>query len=70
MLSLGPRVQHKGECFVRGWPVQVGASNVRNTEPPFSYGNSGHLLGGAQQHRGFVSNPFGCGVSLGLWVRL
>ena len=70
MQCLGPRVQHGRECFARGWPVQVGVRNLRNTERPSSNGNSGHTLGGAQRHKGFVSNPFGRGVSLGLRVRL
>ncbi len=56
--------------FMRGWQIYADAQNLFNANPPFYNGNTSGILGGAWGYNGFVSNPIGRLVSLGLRVRM
>ena len=55
---------------LKGWQVYADAQNLFNTNPPFYNGNTSGILGGAWGYNGFVSNPIGRLVSLGLRIRM
>lgn len=51
---------------VDGWQVYLDVQNLFDKDPPFYNGNTSGILGGAWGYNGFVSNPLGRIVSLGL----
>jgi len=58
--------EFQGENFLRGWQVYVDTQNLFDKKPPFYNGNTSGILGGAWGYNGFVSNPIGRLISLGL----
>jgi iron complex outermembrane receptor protein len=56
--------------FMHGWQIYADAQNLFNANPPFYNGNTSGILGGAWGYNGFVSNPIGRLVSLGLRIRM
>lgn len=62
--------EFQGESFARGWQIYVDAQNIFDKNPPFYNGNTNGILGGAWGYNGFVSNPIGRMVSVGLRIRM
>jgi iron complex outermembrane receptor protein len=58
--------EFRGEGFLNGWQVYVDGQNIFDTDPPFYNGNTSGILGGAWGYNGFVSNPIGRVISIGL----
>ncbi|WP_375194206.1 TonB-dependent receptor domain-containing protein [Sphingobium sp.] len=70
IFDLHLQYEFQGESFARGWQVYVDAQNIFDRKPPFYNGNTNGILGGAWGYNGFVSNPIGRMISLGLRVRM
>lgn len=68
--DLHAQYEFGGESFARGWQVYVDAQNIFDRDPPFYNGNTAGILGGAWGYNGFVSNPVGRLISVGLRVRM
>ena len=64
--DLHVQYEFRGQNFLRGWQVYVDAQNLFDKDPPFYNGNTNGILGGAWGYNGFVSNPLGRIVSIGL----
>ncbi|WP_363181967.1 TonB-dependent receptor domain-containing protein [Sphingomonas quercus] len=62
--------EFQGDSFMRGWQIYVDAQNVFDKDPPFYNGNTSGILGGAWGFNGFVSNPIGRLVSVGLRIKM
>jgi iron complex outermembrane recepter protein len=58
--------EFQGESFLKGWEVYVDGQNIFDKNPPFYNGNTSGILGGAWGYNGFVSNPIGRLISIGL----
>ena len=56
----------RGEGFLRGSQIYVDVQNLFDKDPPFYNGNTNGILGGAWGYNGFVSNPLGRLISIGL----
>ncbi|MGC1305109.1 MAG: TonB-dependent receptor [Caulobacteraceae bacterium] len=52
--------------WVRGDQLYIDVQNLFNETPPFFNGNTSGILGGANGYDGFVSNPIGRIVSVGM----
>jgi iron complex outermembrane recepter protein len=61
-----------GESRFKGWIVSLDVRNLTDEEPPFYNGNTGGIIGNATGwgYNGFVSNPVGRLVTLGIRARL
>ncbi|WP_420142669.1 TonB-dependent receptor domain-containing protein [Sphingomonas sp.] len=62
--------EFRDESVLNGWQVYVDVQNLFDKDPPFYNGNTAGILGGAWGYNGFVSNPIGRLISLGLRVNL
>ncbi|WP_442678648.1 TonB-dependent receptor domain-containing protein [Sphingomonas sp. ASY06-1R] len=58
--------EFQGENFLRGWQIYLDTQNLFDKDPPFFNGNTNGILGGAWGYNGFVSNPIGRVISIGL----
>jgi iron complex outermembrane receptor protein len=56
----------KSEGMFNGWQAYVDVKNLFDTEPPFYNGNTAGIIGGAWGYNGFVSNPLGRQIAVGL----
>lgn len=56
----------RGEGFLRGSQIYVDVQNLFDKDPPFYNGNTNGILGGAWGYNGFVSNPLGRLISIGI----
>ena len=56
----------RGEGFLRGSQIYVDVQNLFDKDPPFYNGNTSGILGGAWGYNGFVSNPLGRLISIGI----
>ncbi|MEO6215514.1 MAG: TonB-dependent receptor [Sphingomonas sp.] len=56
----------KNESTFNGWQVYVDVKNLFDKDPPFYNGNTAGIIGGAFGFNGFVSNPLGRLISVGL----
>ena len=61
-----------GEGRLKGWIVSLDVRNLTDEDPPFFNGNSSGIFGNAAGwgYNGFVSNPVGRQITLGLRTRL
>jgi outer membrane receptor protein involved in Fe transport len=66
---LNVQYQFSGDKFFKGWIVYANIRNLLDKDPPFYNGNTAGILGGAWGYNGFVSNPVGRLVTLGLRTR-
>ncbi|WP_116810318.1 TonB-dependent receptor [Steroidobacter cummioxidans] len=57
---------------LKGWIVSLNVRNLTDEEPPFYNGNTSGIFGNAAGwgYNGFVSNPVGRLVTLGLRTRM
>lgn len=60
----------QGASMLRGWEAYVDVQNLFNKNPPFYNGNTAGILGGAWGYNGFVSNPLGRLISIGIRTKL
>jgi iron complex outermembrane receptor protein len=67
--DLNVQYQFSGDKFFKGWIVYANIRNLLDKDPPFYNGNTAGILGGAWGYNGFVSNPVGRLVTLGLRTR-
>jgi iron complex outermembrane recepter protein len=66
IFDLHVQYEFKGEGFLRGWQIYVDSQNIFDKDPPFYNGNTNGILGGAWGYNGFVSNPLGRVISIGV----
>jgi iron complex outermembrane receptor protein len=61
-----------GESRFKGWILSLDVRNLTDEEPPFFNGNTGGIFGNATGwgYNGFVSNPVGRLVTLGVRARM
>jgi|CZQE01.1.fsa_nt_gi iron complex outermembrane receptor protein len=56
----------KSEGMFNGWQAYVDVKNLFDKDPPFYNGNTAGIIGGAWGYNGFVSNPLGRQIAVGL----
>jgi iron complex outermembrane receptor protein len=56
----------KSEGSFNGWQAYVDVKNLFDSEPPYYNGNTAGIIGGAWGYNGFVSNPLGRLISVGV----
>jgi iron complex outermembrane receptor protein len=56
----------KSEGMFNGWQAYVDVKNLFDKDPPFYNGNTAGIIGGAWGYNGFVSNPLGRLIAVGL----
>lgn len=56
----------KNESMFNGWQAYIDVKNLFDSDPPFYSGNTAGIIGGAFGYNGFVSNPLGRLISVGL----
>jgi iron complex outermembrane receptor protein len=56
----------RSEGMFNGWQAYVDVKNLFDKDPPFYNGNTAGIIGGAWGYNGFVSNPLGRLIAVGL----
>ncbi|MEG3149274.1 TonB-dependent receptor [Sphingomonas sp. ZT3P38] len=59
----------RSEGSFNGWQAYVDVKNLFDKTPPYYNGNTAGIIGGAWGYNGFVSNPLGRLISVGLRTR-
>jgi iron complex outermembrane receptor protein len=56
----------KNEGSFNGWQAYIDVKNLFDKDPPFYNGNTAGIIGGAWGYNGFVSNPLGRQIAVGV----